>query len=177
MPYDVADATLEDSEGGVELRFERQLPHPPERVWRALTEPVELRSWHPTPCELDPGGRVRFLALPNVPAMADGEVLAIDPPRLLSHTWGEDRLTWELRPHGAGCLLVLTHSFGGRFKAARDGAGWHICLWWLARHLEGAPTGRGEDVDGVPRGWRELNEEYLRRFDIPPHAAAPPPAR
>src|SRR5437899_2709349 len=82
--------------------------------------------------ELDPGGRVRFLALPNVPAMADGEVLAIDPPRLLSHTWGEDRLTWELRPHGAGCLLVLTHSFGGRFKAARDGAGWHICLWWLA---------------------------------------------
>ena len=83
---------------------------------------------------------------------------------------------WELRALGDGCLLVLTHSFADRFKAARDGAGWHVCLWWLSRQLDGAPSGRGDDVDGLPRGWRELNEEYLGRFDIPPEKATPPPS-
>ena len=108
--------------------------------------------------------------------MQDGEVLDFDPPRLLAYTWFEDQLRWELRPQGDGCVLVLTHAFGDRFKAARDGAGWHVCLWWLSRHLFGAPTGRADDVDGLPRGWRELNQEYLRRFDIPPEKATPPPS-
>ena len=60
--YDVADAVLEDHEGGVALRFERALEHPPERVWRALSERAELSAWHPTPFELDPvpGGAVRY---------------------------------------------------------------------------------------------------------------------
>jgi len=176
--YDVADAVLEDHEGGVALRFERERAHPPERVWRALTERAELSAWHPTPFELDrlPGGAVKYASGAGLPAMEDGEVLDFDPPRLLAYTWFEDRLRWELRPQGDGCLLVLTHTFGERFKAARDGAGWHVCLWWLSRHLDGAPTGRGDDVDGLPRGWRELNEEYLRRFDIPPEKATPPPS-
>lgn len=176
--YDVADAVLEDLDGGVALRFERRLENPPERVWRALTERDELRAWHPTPFELDlrRGGRVSYEPPRRVPDMQDGEVLEFDPPRLLAYTWFQDRLRWELQPHGDGCLLVLTHTFGDRFKAARDGAGWHVCLWWLERHLDGSPTGRGEEQGGVPRGWRELNEEYLLRFDIPSEKATPPPA-
>lgn len=175
--YEVADAVLEDRDGEVALRFERQLPYPPERVWTALTDPSELSAWHPTPFTLEPaaGGAVRYAAGAGLPEMPDGEVLEYDPPRVLAYTWFEDRLRWELREHAAGCLLALTHSFGDCFKAARDGAGWHVCLWWLSRHLKGEPSGRGEDVDGVPRGWRELNEEYLRRFDIPPEKATPPP--
>jgi uncharacterized protein YndB with AHSA1/START domain len=176
--YDAADAVLEDHEGGVALRFERELAHPPERVWKALTERAELSAWHPTPFELEPrpGGAVKFASGAGLPAIANGEVLDFDPPRLLAYTWFEDRLRWELRALGDGCLLVLTHSFADRFKAARDGAGWHVCLWWLSRHLDGAPSGRGDDVDGLPRGWRELNEEYLGRFDIPPEKATPPPS-
>ena len=82
----------------------------------------------------------------------------------------------ELSPREDGCLLVLTHAFGDRFKAARDAAGWHVCLQWLARMLDGAPTGRGQDVEGVPRGWRELNRSYEQRFGIDPAEATPPPA-
>jgi uncharacterized protein YndB with AHSA1/START domain len=176
--YDSADAVLEDRDGGVALRFERELAHPPERVWRALTERAELDAWHPTPFELEPtrGGLVTFQAPAQVPSMRDGEVLEFDPPRALEYTWFEDSLRWELHPRVDGCLLVLTHSFGDRFKAARDGAGWHVCLWWLERHLEAVPSGRDEDDGGVPRGWRVLNEEYLRRFDIPPEKATPPPS-
>jgi uncharacterized protein YndB with AHSA1/START domain len=175
--YDVADAVLQERDGEVALRFERQIAHRAERVWRALTEPSELSAWHPTPFTLDPlrGGPVRYVPRPELPAMEDGEVLEHDPPRLLAYTWFEDRLRWELHEHGAGCLLVLTHTFADRFKAARDGAGWHVCLWWLMRDLEGKPTGRSDDVDGVPRGWRELNDEYLRRFGIPPEQATPIP--
>jgi hypothetical protein len=75
-----------------------------------------------------------------------------------------------------GCLLVLTHTFDDRFKAARDGAGWHICLRSLARFLNGAATGRGDDDEGVPRDWRELNREYEQRFGIKAEQATPPPA-
>ena len=48
-----ADAVLEDARGPSPLRFERLLDHPPEQVWRALTELDQLRRWHPLPFELE----------------------------------------------------------------------------------------------------------------------------
>jgi Activator of Hsp90 ATPase homolog 1-like protein len=39
---------LEESGGRWRLRFTRRLPHPPEKVWRALTEPEHLSAWFPT---------------------------------------------------------------------------------------------------------------------------------
>jgi Activator of Hsp90 ATPase homolog 1-like protein len=70
------DAILQDQEGRSVLRFERILRYPPERVWRALTDPTEQRSWHPTPFELEPvvGGQVTYLPGGDVPEMASGEV-------------------------------------------------------------------------------------------------------
>jgi uncharacterized protein YndB with AHSA1/START domain len=174
-----ADAVLQDDQGRAVLRFERLLAHPPERVWRALTEADELRSWHPTPAEFEPatGGTVRYLPGEGVPAMPDGEVTDYEPPRLLGHTWGDDHLRWELRPHDEGCLLVLIHTFDDRFKAARDAAGWHVCLDALASSLAGATAPSAEGGERLPGGWRELNHAYERRFGIPPEKATPPPAR
>jgi uncharacterized protein YndB with AHSA1/START domain len=175
---DRADAILQDGDGRTALRFERPLAYPLERVWSALTEREELSAWHPTPFELEPasGGRVRYVPGDGLPVMADGEVTEYDPPRVLAYTWFEDRLRFELSPTEDGCLLVLTHTFEDRFKAARDAAGWHVCLRWLARMLDGRRTGRGEDVDGVPREWPELNHSYERRFGIDPAEATPPPS-
>ncbi len=53
-------ATLEEVDGRPALRFERVLPHPPERVWTALTDTDEMFAWHPTPASFEPrvGGRV-----------------------------------------------------------------------------------------------------------------------
>jgi uncharacterized protein YndB with AHSA1/START domain len=166
------DAILQDRDGRSVLRFERVLRHPPERVWRALTETDELRRWHPSPFALEAaeGGSVRFLP-PDGDAFGTGEVTEYDPPRVLAHTWGEDRLRWELRPHDDGCLLVLEHVFDDHFKAARDAAGWHVCLDALAAALDGAPQN--------PAGgdWQGLNREYEARFGIPPEKATPPPGR
>ena len=174
-----ADAILQDQQGRSVLRFERTLRYPPERVWRALTEPAEHRSWHPTPFELEPavGGKVTYLGGDDVPHMPTGEVTEYDPPRLLAHTWDEDLLRWELRAHDDGCVLVLTHTFDDHFKAARDAAGWHVCLDALSATLYGKQPPHGEDGERLPGGWRELNTAYERRFGIPPERATPPPER
>lgn len=174
MPH--ADAVLQDEHGRTVLRFERSLAHPPERVWRFLTEPGALSRWHPTPFELE-GQRVSYLSSGDVPGMPEGEVTEYDPPRVLAHTWGEDELRWELQPRGDGCLLVLTHTFDDRFKAARDAAGWHLSLDALAASLEGSERASGEDSGGLPLGWRELNRAYEERFGISADKATPPPGR
>jgi uncharacterized protein YndB with AHSA1/START domain len=168
------DATLTDEAGGTVLRLERVLRHPPERVWEALTEPGAQSSWHPTPAEFEPaaGGAVRYSAEGDVPDMPDGEVTEWDPPRVLAHTWGEDRLRWELRPHDEGCLLILTQTFEDRFKAARDAAGWHVCLDALVAALAGETPRSGE---WPPEELNELNRAYEEQFGIPPERATPPP--
>lgn len=172
------DATLQDEHGRSVLRFERTLDAPPERVWRALTDSSE-QGWHPTPFELEPrvGGTVIYVPTEGSPEMPPGEVTEYDPPRALAHTWDEDLLRWELRADGGGCLLVLTHTFDDRLKAARDAAGWHLCLDALAATLRGeSRPAHDEDAERMPR-WRELNPAYERRFGITPEEATPIPKR
>jgi uncharacterized protein YndB with AHSA1/START domain len=172
-------ALLQDEAGRAILRFERVLAHPPERVWRALTESRELAAWHPTPFELEPavGGVVDYIPTEGAPSWPEGRLTAYEPPRLLAHTWGKDSLRWELQPHPAGSMLTLTHTFGDRFKAARDAAGWHLCLDALSSSLDGEGVPRGDDGERLPSGWRELNREYEERFGIPSEEATPPPTR
>jgi uncharacterized protein YndB with AHSA1/START domain len=167
-----ADATLKEVDGRPALHFERALPHPPERVWRALTEVDEQFAWHPTPGRIEPraGGRIEWDPEGRVNGMAAGEVTEYDPPRLLAYTWAvdpgrkPDHLRWELRPHDGGCVLVLLHAFGDRPQAPSYGAGWDMCLESLSALLA-----RGERL-GVagpddPR-WQELHARYRETFDL-----------
>jgi uncharacterized protein YndB with AHSA1/START domain len=172
-----ADAVLQDEQGRSILRFERPLRHSPERVWEALTERGELSSWHPSPFELERfvGGAVTYLPVDDAPEMPPGEVREYDPPRVLAYTWDADLLRWELERRDDGCLLVLTHTFDDRFKAARDAAGWHLCLIALDAALEGRKAPGASDGERIPEGWPELNSAYERRFGIPHERATPPP--
>jgi uncharacterized protein YndB with AHSA1/START domain len=179
MPAD-GHAVLRELDGRHALIFERVLAHPPQRVWRALVAHDELAEWHPTPFVLEPtppvpGGRVRFAGGEGAPEIPDGELLEYDPPRLLEYTWGEDVLRWEVQGHGGGCLLRLTHTFDDRFKAARDAAGWHMCLDALASSLAGSSRPQRGTGARLPEGWGELNGDYQARFGIAPGQATPPP--
>jgi uncharacterized protein YndB with AHSA1/START domain len=178
-----ADATLEERDGKPALRFERVLRHPPERIWRALTEPEEESAWHPTPARFEPrvGGRVEYVPGGHVADLPDGEVTDYDPPRLLGYTWTADgeesnHLRFEIRPHDDGAVLILVHTFDDRLKAARDGAGWHVCLDALAGSLEPADS-PAEPVPPMTREWPALNTEYQQKFGISPEEATPPPQR
>src|SRR5919197_916085 len=82
-----------------QLRFERQLPHPPARVWRALTEPEELRHWFPDQVavsEWKVGAKLQFSDARARIEPFDGEVLAFEPPRVLEFRWGTDVIRFEL---------------------------------------------------------------------------------
>ena len=165
------NATLETANDRPVLRFERRLAHAPEKVWKAITDPAELTHWFPQDVEgtFAPGARLRFV-FRGAPPVLDGkviedfkgEVLEIDPPRLIAYTWGEDILRWTLTPDGDGCLLVFTDSLADRGKAARDGTGWHVCLDGLQARLDDRAAPDGDR-------WTELYERY--RADFGPQAS------
>ena len=156
------------------LTFERRLSHPVDRVWRAITERDELAHWFPSKVvvdELAPGAEMtfEFEDMPlDAPSAMTGRVTGFDPPRLFAFTWGppghEDHLRFELEPAGAeGCTLSLTVRLGARDKAARDAAGWHVCLDRLEQAL-------GDQ--GVGGEWRGYYDEYQRR-GVPDGAPIP----
>src|SRR5205085_11048372 len=125
--------------------------------------------------ELSPGAEMtfRFENMPlDAPSTMAGRVTEFDPPRLFAFYWGEDHLRFELEPVAGedACLLRLTVLLDSREKAARDAAGWHVCLGELEKRLAGAPT--------APPGtmptdeWREHYYEYIRR-GLPAQAPVP----
>lgn len=164
-------ATLHHEEERHVLRFERRLAHPPEKVWRALTENDELAHWFPAVIHgaREPGAALRFI-FPEEPGQvpADstgegttltGEMLAFDPPRVLEYSWGGELLRWELQPSDEGTLLIFTHTFEDLAKAARDASGWEVCLGSLASRLAGAPP-----EPFTSERFDALFADYARRF-------------
>ena len=99
--------TLDD--GRYVLRYERQLRHPVEKVWEALTDPAQVEEWWArAEVELAEGGRARLEWL-NGDAVAEGRVTRLEPPRTIEFdTDIHGRLLWELRPDGDGTRLTLT---------------------------------------------------------------------
>ena len=119
------------------VRLERHLPDPPEVVWRALTEPSQLRSWFPCDVVLA-GGKWEVGARISFPFPAEvidltltGEVLEVQEPVRLAFTWGNETLRFESTPIDGGTLLVLIDELPAAI-AARNGAGWETCLDRLA---------------------------------------------
>jgi len=102
--------TLEQVDDQWLVRFTRAVPHPPEKVWRALTEPEHLAGWFPTEIigERAAGAALRFEFRDGEGPGFDGTMITYDPPRLLEFFWGEDLLRFELEPTDEGTLLTLT---------------------------------------------------------------------
>ncbi|HEX6837798.1 MAG TPA: SRPBCC family protein [Polyangia bacterium] len=161
--------------GGAEIRKEgdewtlvlvRELRHPPEKVWRALTEPEHLRQWAPFDADrsLASVGAVT-LSTVGVPQVAETRVTRADRARLLEYSWGGD-LRWELEPLGGGTRLTLWHKIDRRF-IAMGAAGWHICLDVLDRSLAGEPVGRIVGPEAMKfDGWQRLHAEYQKQLGV-----------
>ncbi len=144
------------------LVFERRLAHSVERVWRAITEPDELGQWFPgvPRWTLEPGASFDV----EGDAGGRGRIVEVAAPRLLAFDWGDDRLRFELREDGDGCLLTFTHAFGNRTLGAQTAAGWDLCLDRLDALLGGAPL---PEADSLER-WPDLHERYAEHFGIDP---------
>ncbi|MFL5824748.1 MAG: SRPBCC family protein [Solirubrobacteraceae bacterium] len=164
--------TLEQRDDGRwQLRFTRNLAHPIERVWRAVTEPEHLAKWFPSTIEGEraTGATLRFSFPVEGVEPIDGEMLAYEPPTLMRLSWGADILELNLRSTSEGTELTLIDILDEHGKAARDGAGWHKCLDALESALQGEPDARERLGD-----WSEVHAVYVERFGPEAATIGPP---
>ncbi|MFG2944388.1 SRPBCC family protein [Streptomyces adustus] len=161
MPVDLTGSHVTLDDGRPAVRFERTYDHPVEHVWWLVTDADALERWFPSRAEIElrPGGTVVFSGDPNMPG-STGRVLAVDPPHALSLDWGGDELRFDLAAAGAGrTRLTFTDVLAEADTAARNAAGWEVCLAALDA------TARGERTAGPHAGtgtsWKEFYEGYL----------------
>jgi uncharacterized protein YndB with AHSA1/START domain len=132
------------------ISFELDLRHPPEKVWRALTDPALLAEWLLPVFDLalEPGAAFTFRTQPH-PGW-DGSVncrmLEIEPQRKLSYTWVvvdmRTVVTFTLTPTVSGtCLSLVQSGFQPHQKQNFGGAryGWRMMGGKLADLLGRLP--------------------------------------
>jgi uncharacterized protein YndB with AHSA1/START domain len=116
-----------------EIRVERRLSSPIERVWRAITEPDELAQWFPAKANWTPAAGEVFEAFG-----ATGEITVLERPRVFAWVYGGEQYRFELTPDGDGCLLIFTHVFDAdRGPAEQHERGWRAYFMRLDAHLAG----------------------------------------
>lgn len=156
--------------GRLELRFERRLKKPIEKVWAAITIAERIADWF-TPVEIDlrVGGhyRIRFEGMDGV---IEGEVLEVLAPRRFVHTWPDEDptqpasvITYELEPDGDGCRLRFSQTEIPR-KYSGVAAGWHTFF----EALPGA-------AEGIRTPWSMEREQAVGERYRDVLAALPPP--
>ncbi|HEX8817335.1 MAG TPA: SRPBCC domain-containing protein, partial [Terriglobales bacterium] len=146
------------------ITYEIDIAAPPERVFRALTDPAEARQWGNSPqfqmkiWEMDAqlGGKWRFLCKEtngkaNKYGVDEydhwGEIVEIDPPKLLAYTWitnfhddpkHKTVVRWDLTPIPQGTRLKVTHSGLAHEPKARSdySQGWPGLLHVIKTHAE-----------------------------------------
>jgi hypothetical protein len=141
----------------------RELHHPPEKVWKALTDPAHLREWAPFDADGSLGtvGTVK-LTWVGTPVPQETTVTRADAAKVLEY----NDIRWELEAFGAGTRLTLWHNIDHRF-ISWGAAGWHICFDVLERLLVGEPIGRIVGTEAMKfGGWQRLNSEYAKLFGI-----------
>lgn len=152
----------------------RDLRHPPEKVWKALTDPEHVREWAPFVVDgslASVGAKVHLTWVGN-PKPVETTVTRADAPWHLEY--GEIR--WELEEVGSGTRLTLWHNIDRRF-ISWGAAGWHICFDVLVRLLEGRPMGRLAGPEAMSQlGWQQLTVEYAEQFGVEPKVWPPKPS-
>jgi uncharacterized protein YndB with AHSA1/START domain len=115
---------------------EREIAHPPEKLWRALTQPHLMAEWL-MKNDFQPQVGHRFSLRGDWGGVLDCEVLVVEPHRTLAYTWNfahddpayslESVVTFTLTPTGKGTHLRMEQAgFRPTQKQAFGGAhaGW-----------------------------------------------------
>jgi len=165
------DGELLERDGRYELRFERSLNHPVEKVWRAITEPSGLAAWFPFDIEgpRETGAALRFVFREEEGEDFSGRMVEFTPQSVMELVWEDDEtLRLELAPSDDGCVLRLINRFDEISKAARDAAGWHACLALLSASLDGAAAPDSRAI------WESVHAKYVSRFGPEAATLGPP---
>jgi uncharacterized protein YndB with AHSA1/START domain len=128
---------------------EREFPHPPEKLWRALTQPHLIEEWlMKNDFKPDVGHRfnIRNNPRPDVNIVIDCQVLAVEPHKVLSYTW-----------NALGLESIVT------FTLTATSRGTHLRM-----EQAGFRPGQGQAYSGAKGGWQAhlANlEQVLARLD------------
>jgi uncharacterized protein YndB with AHSA1/START domain len=135
--------------------YQIEIATTPERLWKALTDPQETRKyWHAALSISDWQVGSRWVSQSeDGEVYLDGEILEIDPPRRLVHTFrvahkaeaaaeAPSTVEWQITPIGDKCRLTMTHTGRGPATMEYTGGGWNAILGGLKELLEtGAVVG------------------------------------
>jgi len=153
----VSDGALSVRVEGEAIVGEAWIEAPPERVFRALTDPARLREWWGSrdsywveewTADVRVGGawEARCMSAAGGPSRVHGVYLELDPPHRLAYTWNpswdgspETTVRFELVRHGERTHVRMQHDGFGAALAAHEShvQGWPAVLGWLRSHLEG----------------------------------------
>lgn len=149
------------------LMVERRLVHPPEKVWRVLTELDLLEQWFPARIDgsWEAGAELRFTFRPGdadgfEAEWSNGTVIAVEPSHLLEFRWADHTIRFEVIADGAGSVFRLSEQFGDPGLGAQNAAGWELCLDNLDLLLEGAAA-----LKFVADAWRAKYRRYVAEFE------------
>jgi uncharacterized protein YndB with AHSA1/START domain len=128
---------------------EREIPYPPEKLWRALTQPHLIEEWL-MKNDFKPVVGHSFNLRGDWGGVLDCEVLAVEPNKTLSYTWNfthddvaynlKSVMTFTLTPTSTGTHLRMEQSgFRPDQKQAFQGAkfGWQKFFADLERVVGG----------------------------------------
>jgi uncharacterized protein YndB with AHSA1/START domain len=117
------------------LVIEREMQHPPEKIWRALTHSELIKQWLMENDFQPVAGHhfnFRSTPMPNWDGLINCEVLIVEPNVRLSYSWGTMGqklvVAWTLTPTKTGTLVRMEQSgFGPDQEANYRGAsyGWN----------------------------------------------------
>lgn len=125
------------------LSFELDLKHPPEKVWRALTDPALMAQWLLPVFDfrLEPGAAFMFRTqpYPGWDGTVNCRIIEIDPYRKLSYAWTvpflDTVVTFTLTPTASGTHLSLVQS--------------------------GFRTDQKRELGGARYGWKTMGEKLV----------------
>ena len=125
------------------IRFERQINHPKEIIWNAITDQKEIFRWLPDykgTFEKNKDGTIDLLNVVSG-SHVTGKVLSYDLYRVFEHEWHiapnqmfskgepESVIRWEFEVDGkSGTLVVVTHTYLTKSTALTFAPGWHAYL-------------------------------------------------
>ena len=129
------------------LVIEKELPHPAQKIWRALTQGALIKEWL-MDNDFQPvvGHKFNFRStpMPKWDGIIDSQVLVIEPNKKLSYSWNalglESVVVWTLVPTKGGTLVRMEQSgFRPDQEAAYQGAnyGWQKFIGNLERVVAG----------------------------------------
>jgi len=134
--------------------FEIYIKTTPQRLWEAITDDEERRKYSfgvGVRSDWSPGSHIETYHPAAGIAIGEGEILEIDPPRLLVHSFialwsdevkgeGTSRVTWEIEQVGDSCRLTLTHDQLRENANSELYGGWPMILSGLKTLLETGET-------------------------------------